>query len=87
MHRMYNRKGMGVVLIITAILQMNCQSLQTPRCEIDYERIKDYSCYPIVSYEEWNKCVSTCTNTASSKTKPYNPDENTWIRPRPYAYP
>ena len=85
MYRMYNRKGMGIVLITTAILQMNCQSLQTPRCEIDYEKIKDYSCYPIVSYEEWNKCVSTCTNAASPKTKPYEPNE--WIRPRPYAYP
>ena len=64
-----------------------CQTLQTPRCEIDTQRIKNLQCYPITSYQKWNECVSRCTNQLEVKTKLYDPEDNLWVRPRPYAYP
>ena len=39
-----------------------CRSLQTPRCEIDAEKMQNAQCYPITSYQKWNECVSTCEN-------------------------
>ena len=72
----------GMLMIISA-----CRTLQSPRCEIDYRRIQQLQCYPITSYQKWNECVSRCTNQPEVKSKPYDPDNNPWIRPRPYAYP
>ena len=66
---------------------VNCQSLQSPRCEVDYKKIRDLQCYPITSYRKWNECGSSCTNQPKVKSKPYDPESNPWIRPRPYAYP
>mgnify|MGYP004269802351 CR=1 FL=1 len=42
-------------------------------------------CVPIKTYEEWNKCITTCDTILKPKTKSYEPKE--WVRPRPYAYP
>ena len=76
-----------VCIIIVLMTLTACQTLQSPRCEIDYERIQQLQCYPIVSYQKWNECVSRCTNQPEVKSKPYQPENNPWIRPRPYAYP
>ena len=76
----------GMLMIISA-----CRSLQTPRCEIDAEKMQNAQCYPITSYQKWNECVSTCENTSEkpaewrTKSQPY--EKKAWIRPRPYAYP
>ena len=50
--------------------------------------INEGKCVPIKTYKEWNKCVMGCEGiTLGTKTKPYNKEQNKWIRPRPYAYP
>ena len=64
-----------------------CRSFQTPRCKMSSSALQNPKCYPIKSYEGWNKCVSVCSNQPQPKTKPYDPDDNVWIRPAPYAYP
>jgi hypothetical protein len=47
-----------------------------------------YDCVPFKSYEGYNKCITPCTNKSlKTKTKLYKPEDNKWIRPRPYAYP
>ena len=76
-----------IVIVFILIIISACQTLQSPRCEIDYERIRDLQCYPITSYQKWNECVSRCTNQAEVKTKLYVPGQPPWQRPRPYAYP
>ena len=78
-HRMYNRKGMGII-IITLLILMSCTQKRT--CIVT-----GHKCIPLKTYAEWNKCISDCSNvTINSKTKPYKPNQK-WIRPRPYAYP
>ena len=53
-----------------------------------WKTINGGRCVPIQSYEEWNRCVMPCENIIiNSKTKPYSPENNKWVRPRPYAYP
>ena len=76
-----------LTLLLIVLLMVNCQSLQSPRCEIDYKKIRDLQCYPITSYQKWNECVSSCTNQLKVKSKPYDPESNPWTRPRPYVYP
>ena len=76
-----------IVIIFIMIIISACQTLQSPRCEIDYRRIQQLQCYPITSYRKWNECVSRCTNQPEVKTKLHDPEDNPWIRPRPYAYP
>ena len=51
--------------------------------------INEGKCVPIKTYKEWNKCVMECEEMQplETKTKPYNKEQNKWIRPRPYAYP
>ena len=76
-----------VSIIVILMVLTACQTLQSPRCEIDYRRIQELQCYPITSYQKWNECVSRCTNQPEVKSKPYSPEDNPWKRPRPYAYP
>ena len=76
-----------VSIIVTLMVLTACQTLQSPRCEIDYRRIQQLQCYPITSYQKWNECVSRCTNQPEVKSKPYVPGKPPWQRPRPYAYP
>ena len=53
-----------------------------------WKLVKGGRCIPIQSYSEWNKCVMPCENVViKSKTKPYKPENNKWVRPRPYVYP
>ena len=80
-----------VSIIVTLMVMTACRSLQTPRCEIDAEKMQKEKCYPITSYQKWNECVSTCENTSEkpaewrTKSQPY--EKKAWVRPRPYVYP
>ena len=79
---MADKTNLVVIIFFLAIIAMlmyisACRSLQTPRCEIDAEKMQNAQCYPITSYQKWNECVSTCENTSEkpaewrTKSQPY----------------
>ena len=75
--------NLQISVLAIALLLGSCVSKVT--C---WKIINGGQCVPIQSYEEWNKCVMPCENVIiNSKTKPYNSENNKWMRPRPYAYP
>ena len=86
---------MGVAMMMVGFLT-GCRSfIQAPLCSVGYaahertERKNHNKCYPIKSYEGWNRCMGSgnCSNQSQPKTKRYAPDDSPWIRPRSYAYP
>ena len=83
MHRII----LGVVVIGSCCLTCCTTTHQNKPCWIEPNN-NSHQCVPIKSYEEWNRCVTNCNPALIiPKTKPYNKEQNKWIRPRPYAYP
>ena len=79
---MQQLKQMVLVWVILIGLSVS-GCIQKTTC---WKIINGGKCIPIKSYEEWNRCVMPCENVIiNSKTKPYNSENNKWMRPRPYA--
>ena len=78
-----------VMVGLSGLGACSSSSTTTGACRIVVEPNNNHQCrIPIKSYEKWNRMWTTnCNPALIPKTKPYNKEQNKWIRPRPYAYP